>query len=182
VKRYTAAALARFCNVDLKTIHNWVKKGAIAHHRTEGRHLRFYRLDVAEFLRTYGYGVPEELRMTRPRVMLVHRDGSGLQSLKRSLARRLEVLALTDPFDALIELGTLAPDALALDVALLGNAAARCVERLHTNTRTCHVRIVAIGEDPSARPAFVAVGVSAYVPYDEPAEIREALERMTLAS
>jgi excisionase family DNA binding protein len=174
--------LARFCQVDLKTIHNWAKKGAIFHHRTEGRHLRFYRLDVAEFLRAYGYGVPEELRVTRPRVVLVHRDGPGLHALKRALSRRLEVAAFADPFDALVELGSLAADALAIDVALLGEAATRCVERLRANTRTRHVRVVAIGEDPNARAGFVAAGASAYVPYDETAEIREALERVTLAS
>jgi excisionase family DNA binding protein len=182
VKRYTAAALARFCGVDLKTIHNWARRGAIRHHRTEGRHLRFYRLDVAEFLRAYGYGVPEELRVPRPRVVLAHRDGPGLHALKRALGRRLDVVAFVDPFDALVELGTLSPDALALDVALLGDAASRCVERLRANAVTRHVRVVAIGEDPNARAAFVAAGASAYVQYDETAEIREALERVTLAS
>jgi excisionase family DNA binding protein len=181
VYRFTAA-LARFCGVDLKTIHNWANKGAIRHHRTEGRHLRFYRLDVAEFLRAYGYGVPDDLRVSRPRVVLVHREGPGLQALKRALGRRLEVAAFVDPFDALIEVTGLAPDALALDVALLGDAAARCVERLRANARTRHVRVVAIGEDPDARAGFVAAGASAYVPYDETAEIREALERVTLAS
>jgi excisionase family DNA binding protein len=182
VKTYTAAALARFCDVDLKTIHNWAKKGAIRHYRTDGRHLRFYRLDVAEFLRAYGYGAPEELRVARPRVVLVHRDGPGLQSLRRALGRRLDVAAFVDPFDALVELDALAPDALALDVAVLGDSAARCVERLRANARTRHVRVVAIGEDPNARASFVAAGASAYVPFDETAEIREALERVTLAS
>ena len=43
---FTASELARFCHVDLKTIHNWVEKGEIRHFRTPGRHLRFRRPDV----------------------------------------------------------------------------------------------------------------------------------------
>jgi excisionase family DNA binding protein len=182
VRRYTATALARFCGVDLKTIHNWARKGAIRHHRTRGRHLRFYRLDVVEFLKAYGYGVPDELRVPRPRVVLVHREAPGLATLKRALARRLDVTSFVDAFEALIEVASLSPDAIALDVAILGDAATRCVERLRASAHTRHVRVVAIGEDPDARPTFLAAGASAYLPYDETAEIREALERVTLAS
>jgi excisionase family DNA binding protein len=181
VKRYTAAALAHFCDVDLKTIHNWANRGAIQHHRTEGRHLRFYRLDVADFLHAYGYVVPDELRAARPRVVLVHRDAPGLGALRRALARRFEVCLFMDPFDALVELAALAPDALALDVSLLGDAATRCVERLRASARTRQVRVVAIGEDPGAGAAFETAGASAYVMFDQIGELRDALERVTLA-
>ncbi|MGB5413913.1 MAG: helix-turn-helix domain-containing protein, partial [Polyangiales bacterium] len=37
---FTASQIARFCPVDLKTIHNWADRGRIAHFRTPGRHLR----------------------------------------------------------------------------------------------------------------------------------------------
>src|SRR5882757_8137614 len=59
---FTASQLARFCQVDLKTIHNWADKGEVRHFRTPGRHLRFRRADVIEFLRKYGYPVPDSLR------------------------------------------------------------------------------------------------------------------------
>ena len=36
---FTASDVARFCQVDLKTIHNWSEKGEIRHFRTPGRHL-----------------------------------------------------------------------------------------------------------------------------------------------
>ena len=52
---FTASEVARFCQVDLKTIHNWADRGEIRHFRTPGRHLRFRRVDVLDFLRKYGY-------------------------------------------------------------------------------------------------------------------------------
>jgi hypothetical protein len=36
---FTAPEVARFCKVDLKTIHNWVDRQQIEHFRTPGRHL-----------------------------------------------------------------------------------------------------------------------------------------------
>ena len=38
---FTASEFAHFCQVDLKTIHNWADKGEIRHFRTPGRHLDF---------------------------------------------------------------------------------------------------------------------------------------------
>jgi len=60
-KLFTATDVAKLCEVDLKTIHNWADKGDIPHFRTPGRHLRFGRADVAVFLRKHGYPMPTEL-------------------------------------------------------------------------------------------------------------------------
>lgn len=70
-KLLTASDLAALCEVDLKTIHNWVDRGRIAHFRTPGRHLRFRAADVAEFLRAWGYTVPRELARASSRSVLV---------------------------------------------------------------------------------------------------------------
>ena len=67
---YTAQDVARFCEVDLKTIHHWADRGRVAHHRTEGRHLRFRRNDVLRFLRAHAFPLPEELTTVRPQVAL----------------------------------------------------------------------------------------------------------------
>lgn len=70
-KLLTASDLATLCEVDLKTIHNWVDRGRISHFRTPGRHLRFRAADVADFLRTWGYAVPRELRTESVREVMI---------------------------------------------------------------------------------------------------------------
>jgi excisionase family DNA binding protein len=57
----TTTELARFCEVDAKTIHNWADEGEIESFRTPGRHLRFTRAAVIKFLKTQGYPLPDEL-------------------------------------------------------------------------------------------------------------------------
>src|SRR6201989_1701049 len=88
---FTASDVARFCQVDLKTIHNWADKGEIRHFRTPGRHLRFRRLDVLDFLRKYGYPIPEVLRQGKPTVHIIEEDAHQLESMKKALSARFEV-------------------------------------------------------------------------------------------
>ena len=174
---FTAAELARFCRVDLKTIHNWAGKNAIRHHRTDGRHLRFHRLDVVDFLRAYGYPIPEDVRAPRAIVALAHADAVQLAAFRRVLSRRFDVVPFDDAFDALVSLAGVAPEALVLDVALLGAAATRCITRLRDNAHTRHIRVLALGNDEAARGNVMAAGAVGYVPRDEPTEAREILER-----
>ncbi len=57
----TAPMVAKLCQCDLKTIHNWVNSGSIEAFRTPGRHLRFKKSEVVRFLVEYGYEVPKWL-------------------------------------------------------------------------------------------------------------------------
>src|SRR5277367_1362588 len=127
---FTASDVARFCQVDLKTIHNWADKGEIRHFRTPGRHLRFRRLDVLDFLRKYGYPIPDVLRMGKPKVVAVDDDPTVLATLRKTLAKRFDLTTFQDPFDALVAVGNLQPDALVLDVKMSGLDGVRCLERL----------------------------------------------------
>ena|SRR6478735_7011554 len=61
-----AADVATFCEVDLKTIHNWVDRGHIEGFRPPGRHLRFKPEVVVAFLKRQGFTVPPELLARLP--------------------------------------------------------------------------------------------------------------------
>jgi excisionase family DNA binding protein len=166
----SATELAAFCRVDLKTIHNWCARGKIPHTRTEGRRLRFRRLDVVEFLRSYEFPLPEVLRHGRPRVVLVDREAPMLESTARALARSFEVLARADAIDALLRLTTDDPDVVVLgDVSPLHSPG--LAARLRGSDVTRHVRVVVLGSRaPGEEPALVRGDV---------AGLREALARLT---
>lgn len=113
---YTAQDVARFCEVDLKTIHHWADAGKIPHRRTEGRHLRFRRNHVLAFLRTHGYPLPSVITTEKPTVFFASLDPANDDAAKKIAAkffvRRFEnaVLALArivaDEPDAFIVLAT----------------------------------------------------------------------------
>jgi excisionase family DNA binding protein len=110
---YTAQDVARFCEVDLKTIHHWAGAGKISHHRTEGRHLRFRRNDVVRFLRAHGYPLHDALTSVRPVVFFA----MPADDMVKKLAQRFEVRAFPNAISALVHLLEGEPDALVLSAS-----------------------------------------------------------------
>ena len=176
---FTASQFAQFCHVDLKTIHNWADKGQIRHFRTPGRHLRFRRLDVLDFLRKYGYPIPEVLRGIKPKVVVVDDDPNSLASLRRLLSRRFEVTTFQDPFDALVAVGVLEPDAMVVDIDIRGIDGIHYLERLATMDATSHIRTVVYTHHDERKKAAMEAGAQDYVPKGDSTRLRIALERLT---
>jgi len=175
---FTASDVARFCQVDLKTIHNWADKGEIRHFRTPGRHLRFRRLDVLDFLRKYGYPIPEVLRLGKPKVVAVDEDANVLAGLRRVLTRRFDLTTFQDPFDALVAVGSLQPDALILDVKMPGLDGLRLLERLKTIEATAHIRAIVYSGHEDMRKAALEAGAYDFILKGEVSELRDSLERL----
>ena len=160
---FTASEVARFCQVDLKTIHNWADRGEIRHFRTPGRHLRFRRVDVLDFLRKYGYPIPEVLRQGRPTVHVIEEDAQQLESLKKSLATRFDVTGFGDPVDALIAVGSETPDVVVLDVGGNKIDGLSCIARLKASDATRHVRLVVYSSREDKKSRSLEAGASAFV-------------------
>lgn len=176
---FTASELARLCRVDMKTIHNWADKGQIRHFRTPGRHLRFRRLDVIDFLRKYGYPIPESLRSGKPKIVVVDGDPGVLSAIRKGLGRRFEVFTFQDPFDALVALGSLEPDAVVIELDMNGLDGLRCIERLKSIDATSHIRTIVYSTDEQRRRAAMAAGAFDFISKGEVSLLREALERVT---
>jgi hypothetical protein len=123
-------------HVDLKTIHNWVDAGHLTGRRTEGRHLRFARPVVTQFMRRFGYPIPPSLSRFPASVLYVSKKAPRLGSRAWQHVSTLNAAALRlggDTFEiAVIELDGFGVDAvkewvsavrgfhLSLDVALVG--------------------------------------------------------------
>ena len=109
---FTAPEVAAFCKVDLKTIHNWVERGQIQFFRTPGRHLRFRRADVKEFLERFSYPIPAELKPRRPRLYLLEKEGEASSRLLRMLSTGFETAGFSSAMDLLLAAGAVPPDAV----------------------------------------------------------------------
>lgn len=175
---FTAAEVARFCQVDLKTIHNWAERGEIQHFRTPGRHLRFRGVDTLDFLRRYGYPIPSELLGQKPRVHVIDADASLVTQIKRQLAKRFDVTGHNDPIDALLAIGNHAPDAVLLDLDARAIDGLHCVSRLRGHVRTKHVRVIACSHDLAQKPSALASGATAFLDKAELSALRGMLEAL----
>lgn len=176
---YSASDVAQFCQVDLKTIHNWADKGEIRHFRTPGRHLRFRKLDVLEFLRRYGYAIPDELRTSRPRLVIVDAESQTASTLRRALQRRFEVTVFDDPLDALVAVARLDPDVLVMDLDPPGFDGLHFLSRLKAIDVTAHIRVFVVTSRLHAREQIVAAGAVDVFSKEDSTRLRDALERLT---
>ncbi|MDH5490972.1 MAG: helix-turn-helix domain-containing protein [Myxococcales bacterium] len=166
---FTASELAAFCQVDLKTIHNWADRGEMRHFRTPGRHLRFRREDVIDFLRRYGYPIPPNLVAARPRLLVVAPLGRD-EPLMRMLSPGHEVVEVTSPLEALLQIGASPPDAVLVPEQLVGVAAVDWIAAIKNAAATRHVRVLAIGTSRDEHASLLGAGASAHLAA-EPAEL-----------
>ncbi|MEM7139381.1 MAG: helix-turn-helix domain-containing protein [Myxococcota bacterium] len=174
---FTASQVARFCQVDLKTIHNWADRDRILHFRTPGRHLRFRRADVLDFLRKYGYPIPEELEADRPRVALLV-EPEDKRAVERALSESFEVVDYRDAADGLLGIGEQPPDAVVLGMRCGGLSGAEIIGALKRSHSTQHVRAVLFDADEADKEAALEAGASAHVGHADLRGLRDTLEAL----
>jgi excisionase family DNA binding protein len=175
---FTASEVAKFCQVDLKTIHNWADRGEIRHFRTPGRHLRFRRVDVLDFLRKYGYPVPEILKQGRPRIHIIDEDTSTLEGLERALSQRFEVRTFAEAVDALIAIGSDTPDIVVLDVGSGHIDGLSTIARLRSVDGTQHVRVVVYSARTDRKQQALDAGASAFVHKPDIGKLNESIDAL----
>jgi excisionase family DNA binding protein len=166
-KLLTASDLAALCEVDLKTIHNWVDRGRIPHFRTPGRHLRFRAADVAEFLRAWGYSVPRELARASARTILVVGTNDTLALVHRALSEGVvpsaappastgqPVRLASHPYDALIYAGSDPGDVYVVDVKIIAAEIEPGAMFEALRRASPQGAFVALSDEPTPLPAFV---------------------------
>lgn len=166
---FTAPQVAKICSTDLKTIHNWVNRGEIKSFRTPGRHLRFRRQDILEFLDRFGYPVPDGFSPRKQLVIVYEEKDSTRRSLKRTLARDFEVEIFGDQVDALLAIGRARPS-----LVLMNGDHGETV--LHMVRKLSAVRdsspVVVYGSEGAREKAARDAGVSDYIPTHDVKEIR----------
>jgi len=179
---YTASEVAQFCQVDLKTIHNWADRGEIRHFRTPGRHLRFRASDVLEFLRKFGYPVPEQLKAGKPRVCVIDEDQSSREALERTLNGRFELQIFAEPIDAFIALGSNPPDVLVIDAGTTKLDALAAIRRLRSVASTEHVRVIVHSARADLRQLVLDAGAAVFVLKPDAGRVGESIDSLLAAS
>lgn len=167
---FTAPQVAKICSTDLKTIHNWVNRGEIKSFRTPGRHLRFRRQDILDFLTRFGYPIPEGFSPSRKRVVLCDASDAARRTLKRALSRDFEVEAFADHVDALLAVGKQKPDLLVLSGSD-GDGVEHLVKKLAASKNAA--QILVYGDD--VKDGYKADDGIELVPTSDSKEIRKGI-------
>jgi excisionase family DNA binding protein len=149
MKLLTASDVAELCEVDLKTIHNWVERGCIPHFRTPGRHLRFQAVDVARFLREWGYAIPRRFYAEIAQSIVVVGAKDVAAFVSRSVGQTASIHNVDDLYHALLHIGAEPTSGIVIESGvaqaapeMIGPAIA-AISRAFTS-----LTIILLGDDP----------------------------------
>lgn len=149
MKLLTASDVAELCEVDLKTIHNWVERGCIPHFRTPGRHLRFQAVDVARFLREWGYAIPRRFYAEIAQSIVVVGAKDTAAFVSRSVGQSASVHNVDDLYHALLHIGAEPTSAIVIEAVVAQAAPEMIGPAIGAILRAFNsLTVVVLGDDP----------------------------------
>lgn len=117
---YTTYDIGRMTGTDPTTVHKWIDKGLMRGYRTPGGHRRVRAEDLRTFLLAHQMPIPKELGGPDSlRVLLVDEDAQAMKALSKALKKQRpnwDVLVLQSGIEALLQLKSIAPDALVFNM------------------------------------------------------------------
>jgi len=186
MKLLTASDVAALCEVDLKTIHNWVDRGCIPHFRTPGRHLRFQAVDVASFLREWGYAIPRKFYAQIAQTVIVIGGKEAETVVTRAAGQSASIRSVEDLYEVAIRVGAEPTSAIVVDGAVLQSNLEVFERVVGAVKRAFQIPVLVLGEDHAniaerADVLFVPMGDSKMLraaltgDVDDPAQIEEGI-------
>jgi len=169
--------VARFCKVDLKTIHNWVDRQQIEHFRTPGRHLRFRRADVVDFLKRFNYPIPQDLVPRKVVVFCLTADPAFTTAARKGCGSEIDLVSYESVLDLGLAFGQSPPDVLLLDVDSMADSLdlVRSLKK-HPTAEPCQTILCTQREFSDDLAA--ADGIDACIPRSSLRDLRATIEKL----
>jgi excisionase family DNA binding protein len=153
--------LARFWELNPRTLHLWIREGRLPAIRSPGNHFRLRVADVRAFCEREALPVPPFVSPPPRRVVV----GAASAPLRRALARGLKTAAVlhafADPYEALVAAASQPTEILAMGVQHADFDGLAAVRAIKSNPATSKLVVVAF--DVPGRPqalAFERAGAS----------------------
>lgn len=147
----TTKDIAGYCQVTQRTAVQWINEGKLKFFRTPGKHIRVYRKDFVEFLKTYHIPVPKELTASdetngRKKILIVDDDKDMVDSLQRFLKRenRYDLEIAYDGFEAGQKFNAVRPHLIILDLNMPGINGYEVCKRIRGEEKNNDIKILAI--------------------------------------
>ena len=118
----TTGDIAKYCDVNFRTVIRWIDKGHLKSFKLPGRgNNRIQVHDFLHFLQQYQMPIPEKLRQFTRRILVVDDDPAMANTIRRTLqVASLEAKAVTSGFQAGAALTTYLPAVMTLDLQMPG--------------------------------------------------------------
>jgi len=169
--------VAELLMVSPVTVRQWAAKGLLPAHTTAGGHRRFLLEEVEKFARARGMSSTLAARGDGYRILVVDDDTSFLGFLSELLSGEDGFVIETshDGFDAGLKIPQFMPHAVLLDLMMNGLDGFSVCERIKSDSRTRHIRVIAITGMPTPQSRARILAAGAEVCLTKPLDIDELI-------
>jgi len=121
-KYYTTGEIARYCEVDINTVKNWIKAGDLKGFKTPSGHFRVYRMDFISFITYHGFAYDSDFfgkDANTPDILVVDDDPKHKDSvlfLLKKLYPNKSILTADNGFDGYFIMREMQPRLVLLDL------------------------------------------------------------------
>lgn len=137
--------VAELCNVHLTTVINWVNDGVIDAYTTPGGHRRIKSGELLKFMREFKMPIPDDINLSKKRVLIVDDDLEALEELKEALrGDGYELDFALNGFEAGRKIYRKKPDLILLDFKMPGMDGFQVCDLVKKDPETAHIDIIAV--------------------------------------
>ncbi len=149
-KTLTTGDIAKYCQVNFRTVIRWIDRGLLKAHKLPGRgDNRVKPEDFLAFLRTNNMPVPDELAMMSKRVLIVEDDPVVAKLIEKTLQKAdYDTRIASSGFHAGIEVNEFSPSLVTLDLNIPGMGGLQVLKYMRTNPVLSHIKVLVVSGLP----------------------------------
>jgi len=183
-RNYSTFSIAQMLNVDPGSVANWIDQGLLKAHRTPGGHRRVAAEDLVLFLREHKMPIPEELRPSPVRILVVDDNPTITKLIARAIKTEhldYEVIEAHDGFKSGTIVATMHPDVVILDLRMPGIDGCEVCRLIKSQEATRSVQVIAMTAYPTDDGVERVLEMGATVCLHKPLDMDRLLQEVETA-
>ncbi len=151
-KTLTTGEIAKYCNVNFRTVIRWIERGLLNAYKLPGRGDNRVPLDsFLQFLEENNMPVPQELKPRNNRILIVDDDRSMAKAIARALKNAGYIIEIaTNGFSAGTKIHQFKPCLITLDLKMPGLSGFEVLDYIQNESSYAALKVLVIsgeGED-----------------------------------
>ena len=146
MKSLSTGEIAKYCDVNLRTVIRWIDKGELKGYKLPGRgNNRVQQEDFVAFLQAHQMPVPPEFQNLQPKILIVDDEVQVAKAIQRVVKRLgFDNQIATDGFKAGTLLGAYQPSLMTLDLSMPGLDGFEVLKFTRSQAAFTHLKILVI--------------------------------------
>ncbi|MCO7223739.1 response regulator [Pleionea sp. CnH1-48] len=169
-KTLSSGDVAKYCDVNLRTVIRWIEKGHLKAHKLPGRgNNRILVPDFLKFLTEHEMPVPKELSDTTNKILVIDDEPAMASAIKRVLKKAgFQIETASDGLEAGVKLSEFQPSLLILDL-MMPNMNGFEVLKFLRNSQFSSIKVIVLsgaGDDKLDKALSLGANIAMAKPFE----------------